>query len=117
MTEEAQNLINEVQSTQQPNIQQASPEQTGNGQQNVSGGVQNPTDWAKSYFGADPEEVKNFYTRRNEVESRLQEAEAKLKISPYASPLSERIDKMIREGNDIESISRFVRNQTFTPDS
>lgn len=117
MTEEAQNLINEVQSTQQQNIQQTTPEQTGDVQQNVSGGVQNPTDWARSYFGADPEEVKSFYTRRNEVESRLQEAEARLKISPYASPLSERIDKMIREGKDIDSINRFVKNQTFNPES
>lgn len=117
MTEEAQRLIQEVQAnqqqTQQPDVNQ--PVNQPVTQSN------NPTDWARSYFGADPEDVKNFYARRNEIESRIKEVEAKSKISPYASPLTERIDNMIREGHDLSEVSRFIKKQTFdvnklTPD-
>lgn len=59
--------------------------------------------------------LKQRYEASGQVDSlrtQLQEFEAKSKISPYYSPLTESIDKMQREGKGVAEIKQFVELAT-----
>lgn len=102
------------------------PEPIGNGAVQQDGGLQRIGDLPIEQFqqaleaftgGAvkDPAQIKSYITaaaERDQFASKLREFEAKSQVSPFASPLAEKVNQMLSSGAQLPEIRRFIEMQS-----
>lgn len=63
----------------------------------------------------DPAQIKSYITaaaERDQFASKIREYEAKQSISPYASPLAEKVNAMLASGAQLPEVQRFIEMQS-----